>query len=411
VPIAAQVACQPVLILLSPTLPLYGVVANLLAEPVAAAATILGLLACVLLPVVPPLGTALTVLAWVPSAWIAAVARFFAGMPGARLPWPGGVTGALVLAGLTALLVALIVVPLPPRIRRGVALAFAMGCTCVLVSMGVSSVVERWSRPGDWQIADCDIGQGDAMVVRSAGKVALMDTGPSEALLSTCLSELGIHHIDLLVLSHFDLDHVAGTPAVDGMVTRALVGPSSGQPRDRQILQGLLDGGARVDRVSRGVAGTLGDLRWSVLWPTIPLADGVVPGNSASVTVLFEPSGACPRRCLSSLFVGDLGENAQNLMLAANPTLPRLDVIEVAHHGSSDQSPALYQRVAASVGLIGVGVDNGYGHPTRRLLDILSSVGTLAARTDTEGLVLVAPGAESGTVEVWSEHPGVGRHG
>ena len=123
------------------------------------------------------------------------------------------------------------------------------------------------------------------------------------------------------------------------------------------------------------------------------------------MTVLFEPVGRCPERCLSSMFVGDLDESAQNLMLAANPTLPRLDVLEVAHHGSADQSPAMYQRVAASVGLIGVGLRNRYGHPTRHLLDILASVGTLPARTDTGGLILLGPGARPGTVTVWSEHP------
>jgi competence protein ComEC len=383
----------------------------MLAEPVAAAATILGLAACAVLPIVPPLGQLLAAVAWVPSAWIAAVARFFAGMPGARLPWPGGVVGALVLAGLTAVVITLIVAPLSPRMRRLLALLLAAGCTCVIVSMGVSHVIVQWGKPADWQIADCDIGQGDAMVVRSAGKVALMDTGPSEPLLRSCLATLGIQHIDLLVLSHFDLDHVAGTPAIDGMVSRALVGPSSGQLRDKEILQGLLDGGARVDRVSRGVSGTLGDLDWSVLWPTTPLADGVVPGNEASVTVMFQPSARCHQRCLSSMFVGDLDERAQDLLLAANPTLPRLDVMEVAHHGSSDQSPELYKRVAANVGLIGVGLHNRYGHPTQHLLDILASVGTLPARTDTEGMVLVAPGAKADTVAVWSEHPDTGGPG
>jgi competence protein ComEC len=276
---------------------------------------------------------------------------------------------------------------------------------------GLSSAVGQLGRPANWQIADCDIGQGDAMVVRSAGQIALMDTGPSEPLLKACLDELGIRRINLLVLSHYDLDHVAGTPVVDDMTDRALVGPSTGKARDVAIIQGLLDGGTRVDRVSEGLTGTLGDLRWKVVWPPSPLPDGILPGNEACVTVIFEPVGTCPDRCLSSMFVGDLDETAQNLMLAANPSLPRLDVIEVAHHGSADQSAAMYQRVAASVGLIGVGLHNRYGHPTKHLLDILAGVGTLPARTDTEGLVLLSAGTKPGTVAVWSEHPDTGGPG
>jgi competence protein ComEC len=411
VPLAAQLACQPVLLTLNPSLPLYGVLANTLAEPASPVATVVGLVACVTLPFAPAIGHAIAWLAWIPSAWIADVAVFFAGLPGARLPWPDGWFGAAALAVVTAVLLVLLLAPMGGRGRGILGGVLALAIVAPLAWAGLSAAAHRLGRPSDWQIADCDIGQGDAMLVRSEGKVALMDTGPSVPLLKACLEELGITHIDLLVLSHYDLDHVAGTPVVDEMTSRALVGPSTGKPRDVDIVQGLLDGGTRVDRVSEGVTGTLGDLRWSVLWPPAVLPDGILPGNEACVTVMFEPIGRCLRGCLSSLFVGDLDETAQNLLLAANPSLPRLDVIEVAHHGSADQSPALYQRVSASVGLIGVGLHNRFGHPTRHLLDILASVGSLPARTDTEGLVLLKPGSQPGSVAVWSEHPDTGGTG
>ncbi|MCU1472070.1 ComEC/Rec2 family competence protein, partial [Amnibacterium sp.] len=91
VPIAAQLACEPVLVLLQPTVPLAGVLANLAAEPAAPVVTVLGLLACLLLPLIPPLGGGLALLAWLPAAWIAAVARVAAAMP--AVPWPVGVAG------------------------------------------------------------------------------------------------------------------------------------------------------------------------------------------------------------------------------------------------------------------------------------------------------------------------------
>ncbi|HEY1531926.1 MAG TPA: ComEC/Rec2 family competence protein [Galbitalea sp.] len=411
VPLAAQLACQPVLLTLNPSLPLYGVLANTLAEPASPAATVLGLMACLLLPVLPGVGHVVAAIAWVPAAWIADVATFFSVLPGARLPWPVGWFGIAALVVVTVLALALVLRRWSRRSTRILIGALGVSLALPFAFTGLSSAVQQLGRPGDWQIADCDIGQGDAMVVRSAGQVALMDTGPSEPLLKACLDELGISRINLLVLSHYDLDHVAGTPVVDDMTDRALVGPSTGKARDVAIIQGLLDGGTRVDRVSEGTTGTLGNLRWRVLWPPSPLPDGVLPGNEACVTVIFQPAEACADGCLSSMFVGDLDETAQNLMLAANPTLPRLDVIEVAHHGSADQSPAMYQRVAASVGLIGVGLHNKYGHPTQHLLDILASVGTLPARTDTEGLVLLSPGTKPGTVAVWSEHPDTGGPG
>jgi competence protein ComEC len=395
VPVAAQLACQPVIILLDASLPTYGVIANLLAAPAAPLATVVGLAACVASAVVPPLGAALAALAWLPAAWIAAVAGFFAAAPAARLPWPGGIPGAVLLAGVTALaLVALL------GRRRWAGAAVALAVVVYLGLAGGGRLAQLAGRPADWQVAGCAVGQGDAFLVRSAGRVALIDTGPDPAPLAACLDDLGIGRIDLLVLTHYDLDHAGGVDAVTGRVDRALVGPSGG-PADDRIVAALADGGASVQQVARGPTGLLGDLRWSVLWPPARLT-GLEPGNDASVVLGFEGVGDCVGGCLSSIFLGDLGESAQERLMAAG-ALPVVDVVKVGHHGSADQSPRLYERLGAIVGAIGVGADNGYGHPTERLLNLLASVGTVAARTDEGGLILLAPGAADATVRVWTE--------
>jgi competence protein ComEC len=400
VPLAAQLACQPVLLLLNPAIPLYGVVANALAEPAAPFATVLGLLACVLLPVLPWVGGVLTAVAWVPASWIAAVAGFFSGLPAAAIPWPEGVLGVALMAVVT---VCGLVAALAPVSRRSRWLAAGVAVT-VLVGFGGAvagvRVVQQWSRPGDWQIAACDIGQGDAVLVRSAGRVALVDTGPDPEPLTRCLDQLGIGRIDLLVLSHYDLDHVGGTDAVIGRVDRALVGPS-GETADDRLVADLAAGGAAVERVSRGATGLFGELRYSVLWPRARLGP-VEPGNDASVTVAFEPVGRCANGCLGSLFLGDLGEQSQASLLAAGPIAP-VDVVKVAHHGSADQCDRLYRRLRATVGVISVGADNDYGHPTDRLLGLLADAGTEAVRTDLSGLVLLAPAAAPGEVRIWTE--------
>jgi competence protein ComEC len=409
VPLAAQLACQPVLILLNPTLPLYGVPANVLAEPAAPVATVIGLLSCVLLPVVPPVGQLLAAVAWLPAAWIAAVAGFFARLPGAAIPWAGGIGGALAIAAPTVLLLVAALAPVRHRTRvLAAVLAFAVVAGLVGAAAG-DRVSRRLAMPPDWQIAACDIGQGDAVLVRSAGVVALIDTGPDPEPLAACLESLDIERIDLLVLSHFDLDHVGGTAAVVGRVDRVLVGPSADAVDDR-LVQQLVDGGGAVERVSRGASGLLGELRWRVLWPraapgggpwpTGATIGGVEPGNDASVTVAFDPVGACADGCLSALFLGDLGEHGQDRVLAAG-LVPHVDVVKVSHHGSADQSPRMYERAAATIGVISVGADNTYGHPTDRLLDLLAGIGTTTVRTDTAGLVLLAPGGAPGEVAVW----------
>jgi competence protein ComEC len=408
VPVAAQLACQPVLILLDSSIPTFGVVANLLAGPAAPLATVLGLIACLLVPVVPPVAHAVAQAAWLPAAWIAAIARFFADAPLARVPWIAGAAGAFVLAALTVVVLVIVLGSLSLRWRRGLMFVVAGSVVVLLAVAGGTHLASQRARPPNWQLAACDIGQGDAMVVRSADRIALIDTGPEPAALTACLGALAIDHIDLLILSHFDLDHVGGAAAVIGKVDAAIVGPSA-EPADDDLVQSLTDAGATVHRVAHGNTGVLGDLRWSVLWPPKVLG-AIEPGNDASVAVRFDAAGECqPQRCLTSLFLGDLGEGAQEQLRSANGSLGRFDVIKVSHHGSADQSAELYNEASATVGLIGVGADNGYGHPNRVLLGMLRASGTVAARTDVDGLVLVAPGQAPGTVTLWRENSGVGR--
>jgi competence protein ComEC len=255
------------------------------------------------------------------------------------------------------------------------------------------------SRPGDWQIAACDIGQGDAVLVRSLGEVALIDTGPDPQLLRRCLDALGIARIDLLVLSHYDLDHVGGAPAIIGRVGRALLGPVA-DADDQRLADDLAAHGAAVEHVAKGLTGVLGELGWEVLWPKKKLG-AVQPGNDASVTLRVQGIGECANGCLSALFLGDLGEEPQTLLMAAN-RLSHVSVVKVAHHGSADQNERLYDAIRADVGLIGVGLQNDYGHPTDRLLGILGRAGTLVTRTDLQGMVLVSPRPDGGET-VWTE--------
>jgi competence protein ComEC len=400
VPLSAQLACQPVLLLLDPSLPLYGVPANALAEPAAPIATVVGLVGCLLAPVAPPLAFAAAWVAWLPSTWIAAVATWTASLPGARSPWPTGAVGVVLLIVLTAVALALILGIGPRRLRRGAARLLVVAAIAYALTLAGGRIVTELTRPADWQYALCDVGQGDALLVRDAGAVALIDTGPDPEPLAACLDGLGVARIDLLVLTHYDLDHVGGVDAVIGRVGRALIGPAS-DAADEAIAGALRAGGARVDQVAAGERGALGRLDWRVVWPP---PTGVEPGNPASVTLLIEPGAACP--CLSALALGDLGEESQLRLRGAlrqQGGVPRVDVVKVAHHGSADQAAALYEELGATVGLIGVGADNDYGHPTASLLSILAAAGTMPERSDVAGLVLVAPGPDPGSVRVWTE--------
>ncbi|TPW97658.1 ComEC/Rec2 family competence protein, partial [Schumannella luteola] len=191
VPVAAQLACQPVLLLLTPTLPVWGVPANILAGPAAPAATVLGLVACLLAPLAPPLAQAVASIAWVPASWVAAVATSVAALPGARMPWPAGAVGVVALVLVSGVLLVAVLGRPGSRRRRAAAALVSVAMLGYLGATAGIRVVALASRPADWQYAMCDVGQGDATVIRSGDAVALVDTGPEPAPLAACLDELG----------------------------------------------------------------------------------------------------------------------------------------------------------------------------------------------------------------------------
>jgi len=389
VPLAATLLCQPVIILISPTMPTYGILANALAEPAAGLATILGMMATVAAAISTSLGQAVAWLAWVPSEWIGQVAQFFARLPFAQLPWRDSVVGASVAAVLSASVIALIVGGKRlPRVVRLIALSLVIGGVSASVWAGASTVVhEQGAVPGSWDIAMCDVGQGDAILLHSvdpmgAMHTALIDTGRSPQAVSKCLHRASVTRIDLLVLTHFDLDHIGGVDAVVSLAANILIG-TPGDASDQLVLRQLQTAVPHVTLARVGMSGVLGAATWNVLWP-----DGVTPnmqsGNPGSVAMMWNVDG------IHAAFLADLGQGAQETILAHEIDLASVDVLKVAHHGSADTSEQMVRRLHPRLALISVGTGNKYGHPTTRAMAQLEAVGAKIERTDVQGMVFIS---------------------
>lgn len=391
VPLAAQLACGPIIALFADETSVSGVVANMIAGPAAPAATVLGLAACLLQPIAP-LAVVSCWLAWLPSAWVAETALLFDRLPGAGVPWPPGWGGSAVLAAAGALVVVAVATRSARwrRVRAACAAVLAAGTGVAAgAALVAGPVAGPLTTPGDWSIALCDVGQGDAVLVRSERSIALIDTGPDPDALARCLDRLGVDRVAVAFITHFDLDHVGGSAALDGRVDRIVHGPTD-DARDTAGLEAL---GADVSKGSAGQAGSIGAATWRVLWPRAG-SRAFPPGNDASL-VLEVAGGGVP----ATLLLGDLGEDAQRL-LASQLGGRAHDVVKVAHHGSRDQHAPLYERIRAPVALIGVG-GNDYGHPHDDILGVLRRTGASIARSDVDGLVLVSLRDDS--IAVWRE--------
>ncbi|MEG9548159.1 MULTISPECIES: ComEC/Rec2 family competence protein [Streptomyces griseus group] len=386
---AAQAVCAPVVVVLASRVSLVAVPCNLLAEFAVAPATVLGFAALAVAPVAPPVAGLLAWIASWPVRWIATVARTGAGLPGAEAQWPGGWSGAALLAGLTV-----VVVLLAPRLARHPWVCAAAGLLLVLAVLRpvpLTRIMTGWPPP-DWAFALCDVGQGDAMVLAAGeGTGVVVDAGPDPRAVDRCLRDLAVTRIPLVVLTHFHADHVRGLPGVlRGRAVGAIQTTGLQEPPEQAAFVRRTAAAARVPTV-RAVAGEhrrAGPVDWRVLWPRHGPGGAetaaVREPNDSSVTLRVRAAGG-----LTLLLLGDLEPPAQRELLRGREGAGPVDVLKVAHHGSAFQDAGLLHSVRPRLALISCGADNPYGHPSARTVGALRAAGARVLRTDTDGPIAV----------------------
>ena len=377
IPIAAQIMCAPLILALSGNLSIVGVVANCVAAPLVAPATLLGLLAAVLSIISIPVATYVAWCAGVPTGVISWIAHHFAALPFASLPW--GSSGITVAFFLVLLLGMALFFKVHPR-SAGIALA-----TIVVLLVASSFLPSGWP-PRPWIMVMCDVGQGDALVLNGGGgKYVVVDTGPDPISIDKCLQNLGIEHISLLILTHDHADHVEGLPGVlhrrrvDEMWLSPLDDPPYEFARVRAWSQNIPMRRAPVGRTVH-----LGEVQISPLWPQRTMSESA-PNNS-SVALLVVVKG------IRIFLAADMETPAQEELLSyllAHRDIParNIDVLKVAHHGSAKQSPALSAYLHPRFALVSVGARNSYHHPAPLTLHLFAY--SRLFRTDRDGAVAV----------------------
>lgn len=389
IPVAAQAMCAPLIVLLQGSVSIVGVVANLVAAPLVAPATIAGVVAAVVSVVADAPAQLVGWLGAVPTLGIARTARVMADVPGGTMPWPDGALGALLLTVITALLL------LTGRwLGRWVVLRplVALLIVAVTAAMTIPTRVVTWP-PQGWRIAFCDVGQGDAAVVRTGpGRALVIDAGPEPAAVDGCLDSLGVGVVDAVVLTHFHADHVEGLPGVLGgrTVRQVLVSPIA-EPDYQvgEVTRWTRADGIPVSAVAAGDRLTFGDVTAEVWAPVRRIDAGSVPNNASIVLAVHVGQ-------VDALMLGDVEREAAHdlvLRMRRDPEMAsaatEFDVVKTPHHGSANLDPALMAAVRAPVAVISVGKDNDYGHPTAAHLAMLRADGYAAYRTDQRGHIAI----------------------
>ncbi len=234
------------------------------------------------------------------------------------------------------------------------------------------------------EIRFLDVGQGDAILIRSGDKVALVDAGSSDNVVQK-LRVAGVDHIDLAVASHNHSDHIGGMDAVlDSLPVRTYL--DNGYPATTRIQTRVLQ---RVEAKNitylQPTARTigLGSATLRVL-PPARLPGDAEEQNNRSVGLIVEQG------TFRALLTGDSETQAINGWLEAN-MIPDVDVLKAAHHGSRNGvTRAWLARTRPEVVIISLGGDNSYGHPHVAALRLYCAGGRRVFRTDWHGDVVVS---------------------
>ena len=388
-PLAAQIATQPLVTALSGQVSVVGVLANLVVVPFIGPVIIFGLTAAL----VSPLSAGLAgVFGWL-AGWCAEpiilAANAAAALPGAQLAWGSAQWGATAIALVVlALCCWLASRALPQILMRWWATAL------VMVMLAAVTVVPKpnlgW--PGPWTVAFCDVGQGDATVLQvEAGVGVLVDAGPDPPALRRCLADLGVSRLALVVISHQHADHIGGAldlahhVHVDQVLVRAGLPPLT----LAAVAKLFGDETLPVSNTWTGQVVDIGPVHWVTVHSgplgsidTTPRgADDPQENNSGTI-------GLAVNAGLRVLFTGDAEPEAQAAVLFG-PLDFAADVLKVPHHGSAHQDAHFLAAVDASVAVVSVGQGNSYGHPAAKTMDILASLGMSIFRTDQLGALTV----------------------
>lgn len=243
-------------------------------------------------------------------------------------------------------------------------------------------------RHGEVELVVIDVGQGLALLVRTARHALLYDMGPAipegydagERTVVPALHALGVRRLHTMVVSHGDADHAGGLAAV----RRRFPAPRLLAPQ-----------GAGIDGAAPCLAGTQwrrDGVAFRILHP--PLHFPYLRNEASCVLRIETAHGAM-------LLVGDIGVPVEERLVGRVPGDLPADVVVVGHHGSRHSStPGFVNATGARLALVSAGYGNRFGHPDAGVVARWQAAGATVLETASGGglrIRLGAGGLESGT--------------
>jgi competence protein ComEC len=364
-----------------------GVPANILVLPLAGLMLNAGVAAIALSYVSLPFAKLTSVIAAGSLHWILGSLHFLSQFHVSQWRVPN-LTVFLMLVACAGIFVAFFTV------RKQRALAFA-GLAALFLSGGIVAVYHPVPQleGGKLEVTAIDVGQGDSLLVVSPqGQTMLIDAGGSigpvrsefdfgEDVVAPYLWSRGLHHLDVVALTHAHGDHIGGLLRIveDFHPSELWVGINP-QTITLQHLYKIAN--ENHVAIHQHVAGD--EIDWSgtrirVLSPPADWQPKPQPKNDDSLALLI---GYGDTR---ALLAGDLEKKMERFVATESP---RAELLKVAHHGSATSTtPELLAAVQPHFAVISAGYQNSFGHPRKVVLDRLQIYHVKTYRTDLQGAV------------------------
>ena len=253
--------------------------------------------------------------------------------------------------------------------------------------------------PKNLKIYFIDVGQGDSsLIITPQRKTILIDGGGSsnsdfdvgKSTLIPYILDRGFTKIDIVIISHFDQDHVGAilTLLQELRVGRVYISKQAENSENyEKFLKIISEKNIKVYEVMAGNKIHIEkNLYLDILWPTENLISTNALNNNAMVFNLHYKK-------FSMLFTGDIEEASEKEILklySKNKDLLKANILKVAHHGSKTSSTSEFINVVnPKIAVIGVGKNNKFGHPNENVLERLKQLGCKVFRTDLGGEISI----------------------